>query len=358
MIIYIAGAMMGLPNFNREEFNAAAEKLKEEGHTVLNPAFLPDGLTEKDYMAICLPMVMASETVFMLSGWEGSKGAKTEHSLAVKCGIPIEYQKVEHRPSLTELKQELEKHWRKPLVFISTPCSRVSYIHPYPESEEAPYVGFQHGATLPTSMMETIHIQAGAGKTPKDTSEKVEAIEKQKIHCPFDAVIDSLPWLKNLMSEKVTEESVKSIDMASKLVSDFFNDKANKPNGEPLYYLLYKYLEGKHPLLKTTCKDLDGNIVVEMKNGDSLTISASLILETAWGKFSRERFELELDNLMKYRKANTAAASGNAVSSIDIWMGAKGIETKSFSVHGGGITVIDMAGNEYQVHWEDWDADE
>ncbi|MBB7007809.1 DUF4406 domain-containing protein, partial [Escherichia coli] len=44
--VYIAGPMTGYKNFNREAFHKAEEELKREGHTVLNPAVLPDGLTQ------------------------------------------------------------------------------------------------------------------------------------------------------------------------------------------------------------------------------------------------------------------------------------------------------------------------
>ncbi|EFM3367872.1 DUF4406 domain-containing protein [Escherichia coli] len=51
--VYIAGPMTGYKNFNREAFHKAEEELKREGHTVLNPAVLPDGLTQPHYMDIC-----------------------------------------------------------------------------------------------------------------------------------------------------------------------------------------------------------------------------------------------------------------------------------------------------------------
>ena len=54
--VYIAGPMTGYKNFNREAFHNAEEELKREGHTVLNPAVLPDGLTQPQYMDICMAM--------------------------------------------------------------------------------------------------------------------------------------------------------------------------------------------------------------------------------------------------------------------------------------------------------------
>lgn len=91
-IIYIAGPMSGLPNFNRHEFFATAKALQDDGFNVLNPATLPDGLTQQQYMAICLPMVMASNCVYMLRGWKKSKGAVAEHALAEKLELPIIYE--------------------------------------------------------------------------------------------------------------------------------------------------------------------------------------------------------------------------------------------------------------------------
>ncbi|WP_116965955.1 DUF4406 domain-containing protein [Klebsiella pneumoniae] len=57
MKIYIAGPMTGRENFNREAFNKEAERLTRHGHTVLNPASLPDGLEQREYMDICFAML-------------------------------------------------------------------------------------------------------------------------------------------------------------------------------------------------------------------------------------------------------------------------------------------------------------
>ncbi|MDP4455455.1 DUF4406 domain-containing protein, partial [Escherichia coli] len=54
MKIYIAGPMTGYPDYNRAAFNAKASELMAEGHIVLNPAMLPGGLCQSEYMDICL----------------------------------------------------------------------------------------------------------------------------------------------------------------------------------------------------------------------------------------------------------------------------------------------------------------
>lgn len=88
-IIYIAGPMSGIKDHNRPLFNRVAIELTEQGHSVLNPATLPDGLSQSQYMQICLPMVAVAHELVMLPGWEQSEGAYIEFLLAKKSGKTI-----------------------------------------------------------------------------------------------------------------------------------------------------------------------------------------------------------------------------------------------------------------------------
>lgn len=92
MKIYIAGAMTGYDDFNKPAFNIAAQEMSSLGHVALNPAILPLGLSQPEYMDICMAMIRCADGLFMLSGWESSKGAVAEHALAVKLGLAIQYQ--------------------------------------------------------------------------------------------------------------------------------------------------------------------------------------------------------------------------------------------------------------------------
>lgn len=85
--IYIAGPMTGLPEFNRPAFNSAAKVLAAGGNVPLNPAILPDGLTQPEYMDICLAMLRCADGIYMLSGWKESAGARAEKALAEKLGL-------------------------------------------------------------------------------------------------------------------------------------------------------------------------------------------------------------------------------------------------------------------------------
>ncbi|MFV0576080.1 MAG: DUF4406 domain-containing protein [Vibrio sp.] len=84
--IYIAGPMGGLPDENRKTFHTADVLFSNMGYSVLNPALLPDGLEQHEYMDICLAMVRSCDSVFMLPGWEDSLGAQAEYHLAKKLG--------------------------------------------------------------------------------------------------------------------------------------------------------------------------------------------------------------------------------------------------------------------------------
>ncbi|MGL4755864.1 MAG: DUF4406 domain-containing protein [Aeromonadaceae bacterium] len=88
-IIYVAGPMSGIKDHNRPLFNMVAAELTEQGHGVLNPATLPDGLSQGQYMQICLPMVAVADELVMLPGWERSEGAYIEFLLAKKSGKTI-----------------------------------------------------------------------------------------------------------------------------------------------------------------------------------------------------------------------------------------------------------------------------
>jgi hypothetical protein len=87
--IYIAGPMTGYENFNRAEFNAAACDLGYEHDAVLNPAILPDGLSQREYMDICFAMIRSADAIYLLKGYEESKGAMAELAYAEKLELEI-----------------------------------------------------------------------------------------------------------------------------------------------------------------------------------------------------------------------------------------------------------------------------
>jgi hypothetical protein len=106
MRIYIAGPMRSIPYYNFPEFAKAREKLLLEGFDVVSPADLdlavgvnPYGLpVDYDWSTLppgmdfeaCLKRdteaVLSCDAIFMLRGWERSKGARAELALAEWAG--------------------------------------------------------------------------------------------------------------------------------------------------------------------------------------------------------------------------------------------------------------------------------
>lgn len=89
MIIYIAGPISNCLKTYQKAFYDAAQPLRDAGHSVLDPSFLPPGLSQGQYMRICLPMVAVADELVMLPGWEQSEGAYIEFCLAKKSGKTI-----------------------------------------------------------------------------------------------------------------------------------------------------------------------------------------------------------------------------------------------------------------------------
>lgn len=85
MKIYIAGKITGDPDY-RAKFADAQRQIEAQGHIVLNPATLPEGMEPKDYMRICFAMIDAADEVWFLPDALFSKGAHIEHTYSKYCG--------------------------------------------------------------------------------------------------------------------------------------------------------------------------------------------------------------------------------------------------------------------------------
>jgi hypothetical protein len=99
-IVYIAGPMRGIENFNFPAFDQARNYLNSLGkYYVVSPADLDrrrglsDNTVGEDVFEGCMKLDLAivaqSEAVFLLGGWEKSRGVANELFVAKACGVPI-----------------------------------------------------------------------------------------------------------------------------------------------------------------------------------------------------------------------------------------------------------------------------
>ena len=84
MKVYIAGKITGNASY-KAQFANAARQIEEQGHIVLNPAMLPGGMSQADYMRICFAMIDTADEVWLLPSARASKGAELETDYSNYC---------------------------------------------------------------------------------------------------------------------------------------------------------------------------------------------------------------------------------------------------------------------------------
>ena len=90
--VYLSGKITGLAeDVYMHRFKQAELKLKQLGYIVINPAKKGEipGYKWTDYMKEDLKLLMDCDFIYMIPGWEDSKGAVLEHSLSQTLGIPV-----------------------------------------------------------------------------------------------------------------------------------------------------------------------------------------------------------------------------------------------------------------------------
>lgn len=95
MKIYISGPITGTDDY-MERFQKAEDELAANGHMVYNPAhansFMPEGTTYDEYMEISFCLLGMADAIYMMDGWEKSKGANMELARAKELGLEVYYQ--------------------------------------------------------------------------------------------------------------------------------------------------------------------------------------------------------------------------------------------------------------------------
>lgn len=98
--IYIAGPMTGIARWNRPAFVKAAERLRGLGWEVKSPIEISDTFGSQNTIVTTpglldtvideeLAQLAKCDAIYLLTGWENSRGAKTELQLALEKGMDV-----------------------------------------------------------------------------------------------------------------------------------------------------------------------------------------------------------------------------------------------------------------------------
>lgn len=95
MKIYISGKISGTDlTETRKRFAAVAKAMKRLGVEPVNP--LENGLSEHDtwkaHMLKDIAALLQCKAIYMLQGWQESKGARIEYCIATEIGLHIMYE--------------------------------------------------------------------------------------------------------------------------------------------------------------------------------------------------------------------------------------------------------------------------
>lgn len=96
MKIMISQPMRGKTNEQiRQEREELVEKLKQQGHKVLNSIFSGEMPIECDMpiflLAKSIEVLSKTDAVVFMKGWEKARGCKIEHEVAVQYGKKVYY---------------------------------------------------------------------------------------------------------------------------------------------------------------------------------------------------------------------------------------------------------------------------
>lgn len=116
--IYVAGPMTGLPDNNYPAFHDAAARLRGRAWHVENPAENPHPHTDAAcqwtaYMRMGISQLMTCHAIYLLPGWQKSKGASLEYMVAKQLGLAV-YEHATQDDVLQEQLQALVAQSRKP----------------------------------------------------------------------------------------------------------------------------------------------------------------------------------------------------------------------------------------------------
>jgi hypothetical protein len=91
--IYISGPISRLKDNNKQSFINAKNKLLILGYEVKSPFDITESeMTYVEYMRFDIRALTFCDSIYMLNGWQDSKGARLEKLIAEAIGLKILYE--------------------------------------------------------------------------------------------------------------------------------------------------------------------------------------------------------------------------------------------------------------------------
>lgn len=95
MRVYIAGPITDVPDYEMK-FKEAEQFIKDNGGIPINPAAATrqmasygDEFAHAEYMKVTMPLLSLCGCIYLLKGWEKSRGAKQELRWALENGLEV-----------------------------------------------------------------------------------------------------------------------------------------------------------------------------------------------------------------------------------------------------------------------------
>lgn len=109
--IYIAGPMTGHPELNFPAFHAAAADYRARGAFVINPAEINADPTAEwaDCMRADIAALVTCDTIVLLDGYEKSKGATLELTIAQALGMTVVWPEIRVGPHRVYTDRDLDR---------------------------------------------------------------------------------------------------------------------------------------------------------------------------------------------------------------------------------------------------------